>query len=198
MSTATLHPPRTVRSSERLLTVADLAVMPTSLPSGDVRYELDDGRLVTMAPPGYFHGRQQTDIAFELKSQAEKEGLGVTCTEASVILRRDPDRVVVPDVMFILKDSLPPKLSPEGYLETIPEIVVEVRSKNDTPAEVQSKIGEYLEAGVREVWAIDRTAKTIAVHSIDGNVRMLRVGDTLTCGLLPALSMSLNEYYAGV
>jgi Uma2 family endonuclease len=83
-------------------------------------------------------------------------------------------------------------------LETIPEIVVEVRSKNDTLAEVQSKIGEYLEAGVREVWAIDRTAKTIAVHSIDGNVRMLRVGDTLTSGLLPAFSMSLNDYYAGV
>ena len=36
---------------------------------------------------------------------------------------------------FILTASLPVRQSTEGYLETIPEIVVEVRSKNDTGRE---------------------------------------------------------------
>lgn len=38
-------------ASRRLLTAADLAVLPTELPSGSVRYELDDGELVVMPPP---------------------------------------------------------------------------------------------------------------------------------------------------
>lgn len=33
---------------QRLLTVADLAVLPSDLPSGTVLYELDNGRLVIM------------------------------------------------------------------------------------------------------------------------------------------------------
>ena len=40
------------RTTRRLLTVADLAVFPDELPSGPVKYELDDGKLVMMAPPG--------------------------------------------------------------------------------------------------------------------------------------------------
>lgn len=52
MNTA-LTPPRFGRTpSRRLFTVADVAAMPTSLPTGDVRYELDDGELVTTPPPG--------------------------------------------------------------------------------------------------------------------------------------------------
>ena len=37
----------------RLFTVADLAALPDELPSGPVHYELDNGRLITMPPPGY-------------------------------------------------------------------------------------------------------------------------------------------------
>lgn len=38
--------------SVRLLTVADLAALPSELPSGPVLYELDHGRLVIRALPG--------------------------------------------------------------------------------------------------------------------------------------------------
>ena len=60
MMVATL-PPR-VPASRRLLTAADLAALPTSLPSGDVRYELDDGILVTMPPPSDTHARRQARV----------------------------------------------------------------------------------------------------------------------------------------
>ena len=40
----------------KLLTVADLAALPSELPSGTVRYELHHGVLVTMPPPGDIHG----------------------------------------------------------------------------------------------------------------------------------------------
>lgn len=55
---ATLTSSRPAPVPRRLFTVADLAAMPKSLPSGDVWYELVDGVIVPMAPPGYIHGRR--------------------------------------------------------------------------------------------------------------------------------------------
>src|SRR5438309_2143016 len=126
--------------SQRLLTVADLAALPDRLPSGPVKYELDYGRLVTlMAPPGEIHGSNQGTVVFLLKLHGERAGHGKALGEVGVILRRNPDSVVAPDAAFVANRSLPVRTSPEGYLETIPELVVEVRSKNDTPAELRAK-----------------------------------------------------------
>ncbi len=39
-----------------LFTAADVAALPRGLPSGDVNYELDNGKLIVMPPPGNLHG----------------------------------------------------------------------------------------------------------------------------------------------
>lgn len=149
----------------RLLTVADFAVMPDELPTGPVRYELDDGRLLIMTPPGDIHGAAESNFAADLKIQCERKGLGkVRCGEVSVILRHDPDRVVGADVVFIANSSLPIRRSPEGYLETIPDLIVEVRSKNDSQAYLLRKAQEYLDAGVKVVWIADPENKTVTAH----------------------------------
>src|SRR6266481_1288543 len=109
----------------RLLTAADLAMLPSDLPSGPVVYELDNGRLVVMPPPGDIHGAVETILASELRNQGDKRGHGKTRSGGvGVILRKDPDRVVGPDAVFVSKSSLPIRTSKEGYLETIPELVV--------------------------------------------------------------------------
>src|SRR6516162_9365723 len=136
----------------RLLTAADLAAMPSDLPSGPVKYELDDGRLVLMAPPAGEHGRMQHRIGRVLDKHDESLGLGEAFGEIGVILRRNPDRVIGPDAAFVVKRSLPVRMSPEGYFETIPELVVEIRSKNESSAATRDKAEEYLEAGVQIVW----------------------------------------------
>ena len=60
---------------KRLLTAADLAALPDELPSGPVKYELDQGRLVTlMAPPGEIHGFHQGTIIYLLKLHGERAG----------------------------------------------------------------------------------------------------------------------------
>lgn len=149
----------------RLLTVADFAVLPDELPTGPVRYELDDGRLLIMTPPGDIHGAAEAHFAGEFLLQLEKRGLGkVRCGEVSVVLRHNPDRVVGADVVFIANSSLPIRRSPEGYLETIPDLVVEVRSKNDSHAYLLRKTQEYLDAGVKLVWIADPEYKTVTAY----------------------------------
>lgn len=198
MSTAILEPPAArAAPARRLLTAADLAALPTSLPSGDVRYELDDGELIVMPPPGDMHGRRQAKIVRYLDSEAEERGLGEVRAEVGIILRRNPDRVVGADAAFILKASLPVRRAKEGYLETIPEIVVEVRSKNDRMNEVRAKKEEYFDAGVKLVWVIDPDQRTVAAHEPGAPVKTFTIVDVLTTELLPGFAVPVEKLFTG-
>jgi len=195
MATALVEP--LAPSSPRLLTVADLAAMPSELPSGSVKYELDNGRLILLAPPGDDHGRTQYRVGIALFSHAEKRGLGEGRTEVGVILRRNPDRVVGSDAVFIAKRSLPARVSREGYLETIPELVVEVRSKNDTLEDLRDKAQEYLQAGVQIVWIIEPAAKTVTVYRPNESPLQLHDGDVLTAkGVIPRFKVPVAELFS--
>lgn len=198
MSTATLQAPSAADpdTGPRLLTAADLASLPTLLPSGEVKYELDDGELVVMAPPGDLHGERQVLVGAALVNEAQNRGLGVARAEVGIVLRRNPDRVVGADAAFILTRSLPVRRSPEGYLETIPELVVEIRSPNDTGPEVVTKVAEYHDAGVLVVWVFDDRTRTVAAHRPDGSVQVFREADTLTCpDLLPGFSVPVRNLF---
>src|SRR5439155_6855587 len=133
----------------RLWTVADLAALPSELPSGPAKYELDNGSLIIMSLPDYEHGAVQGNFLLELKRQGEERGLGKAGGEVRIILWRNPDRVVGPEALFVANASLPLRLSREKYLETIPDLVVEVRSKNDTLPEVEKKVNDYIKAGIK-------------------------------------------------
>lgn len=177
MSIAAAPPP--LECQERLLTCADLAVLPEDLPSGPVRYELDDGRLIVMAPPGILHGRIGSNIVTQLKNQGEFKGLGIAINEAGLVLRRNPDKVFSPDCLFIANRSLPFDESPEGYLVTIPDLVVEVRSKNDSLPALQRKMNQYLAAGVTLVWLADPQTRTITAYRRDVPPQVFAKDDTL-------------------
>ncbi len=166
--------------STRLFTAADLAVLPSDLPSGPVRWELDEGRLVAMPLRGDIHGAIQCNIGCELKVQGEERGLGKARTEVGIVLWRDPDKVVGADAVFIALASLPIRRTPEGYLETIPDVAAEIRSKNDADAELERKVEDYLRVGVKIVWVIDPFARTVTVHRRDRPPRTLTEDEVLT------------------
>src|SRR6478672_6659874 len=113
MSTATIPPPGPVHNGVRLLTAPDVAVLPRTLPSGDVKYELHDGRLIIMPPPGDIHARRQARFVAYLFTHGEQPGHGEARGEVGVLLRRNPDHLLGPDAVFIARTSLPPRLSPE-------------------------------------------------------------------------------------
>lgn len=197
MSATLAVPPATTAYTPRLLTAADLAQLPTELPSGSVRYELNDGVLVVMPPPGDIHGRGQSKVVTALDSIAEVVlGLGQSRGEVGIVLRRNPDRVVGADAAFILTRSLPVRRSKEGYLETIPELVVEVRSKNDRSGAVRAKAEEYFAAGVRMVWRLDPDDSSVTVRRPDQADQVFGPGDTLTAeDLLPGFAVPVARLF---
>lgn len=62
--------------AERLLTDADVAALPSDLPSGSVRYELWEGVLHIMSPTTGAHGSVESSIAALLKTHGEWQGYG--------------------------------------------------------------------------------------------------------------------------
>jgi Uma2 family endonuclease len=194
MSTTILPPPGSHTPGVRLFTAADVAVMPSDLPSGPVRYELHDGKLITMSPPGAIHGRRQARFAAYLFAFGEQPGHGQTFAEVGVLLRRNPDHLLGPDAAFLTTDQLPPKLSPEGYLLTIPALVVEVRSKNDRQSEIDTKVSDYLSAGVQLVWVADSDARTVTAHQPGAPPVVFAAADTLTAGtVIPGFAVPVGD-----
>jgi Uma2 family endonuclease len=195
---ATVIVPSPLQTVDRLFTAADLEFFPTDLPSGPIDYELDNGRLILMTPPGHAHGAAQARIATKFIVQAEEAGHGRAFTEVGVVLSRNPDTVLCPDVAFVGKSKLPVRESREGYLETIPDLVVEVRSKNDSRAELERKAAEYLSAGVAAVWIADPEAKTIGVHRAGSEPRIYSGSQTLESDEpIPGLRLNVADIFRG-
>jgi len=160
----------------RLLTADDLL----NLPDDGYRYELLDGELIRMAPTGGEHNDVGGNIYWALSGFVRSRGLGrVLVGDTGVILRRHPDRVRAPDVCFIARERLPDGRVPEGYLEIVPDLIVEVISPGDRPAEVAAKIAEWLAAGARLVWAVYPRTKEVIAHRGPGDRRVYRAGDIL-------------------
>jgi len=181
----------------RLWTAADLAELPSQLPSGPVRYELEDGVLITMSPPGGEHGYVENVIARELGVHGQVRGFGISaCGEVGIVLRRNPDRVVGADVAYFSKSRFPVKRSPEGYYETIPDLIVEVVSKNDSRNYLRRKVNDYLQAGVAIVWLVDPAKRTLVEYRSGQEALTYDESATvLLPDLIPDFTLALAEVF---
>ncbi len=148
-----------------------------------------------MPPPGNTHGAVEGNLITALKTQGEFRGLGKARSgDVGIVLARGPDHVYGADAVFIANRSLPIRESKEGYLETIPDLVVEVRSKNDPQPAIQRKVDDYLAAGVSVVWVPDPAARTVTEYRKDTEPRVYLEDDALTVeDVIPGFRLSVRD-----
>ena len=145
---------------ERLVTADEFA----RIPNDDFHYELVEGRVVRMSPPGSRHGVLATQIASLLHQHATTHELGVVMTSAGVKLAADPDTVREPDIAFLRRDQIPAAGVPDGFWPGAPDLAVEIKSPGDRRSEIRTKVDDYLARGVRMVWVVDPKWKTVTRH----------------------------------
>jgi Uma2 family endonuclease len=185
--------------AKRLLTAADLAAMPDELPSGSVRYELWEGELRVMPLPVYEHGRASASLIGALMALGQWRGHGEATGEIGILLGRDPDTVVGPDAAFLTSEQLPPRRSPEGFLETMPALMAEVRSKNNTWKSIDEKVQRYLALGCRLVWVLDPKRRRVLVHRPGQEPQVLAQEDVLTAdGVIPDFEIPVSRLFEGI
>jgi Uma2 family endonuclease len=147
-----------------------------------------------MAPPGDNHSARQMRFSGFLFLHGQLAGHGEARVEGGIILSRYPDDLRAPDAAFLTNAQLPPLVSPEGYLITIPELVVEVRSKNDTQPEIAEKVNAYLAAGVVVVWVADPDARTVTAYRTGQQPLVFGATDTLTAdGVIPGFAVPVAD-----
>jgi Uma2 family endonuclease len=106
-----------------------------------------------------------------------------------------PMLVRKPDVAFVSVARLPGK-SPKGNLRIAPDLAVEVISPNDLYEEVEEKVGEYRQAGVKLIWIISPEAKTVLVRRLDRTCAELDETGTLSGeDVIPGFSCPVAELF---
>ncbi|MSS71271.1 MAG: Uma2 family endonuclease [Candidatus Latescibacteria bacterium] len=160
--------------------------------------ELAKGELIRMAPTGYGHGRLTVRIAVLLEQFVRPRDLGeVLGAETGFIVFRDPDTVRAPDVMFVSKERLSGEIDPDHFLPFAPDLAVEVVSPSNLWSEIEEKVEEYLEAGVRMIWIVNPRTRSITVYRSRSQVQILGSEDTLAGeDVLPGFNASVAEIFA--
>jgi Uma2 family endonuclease len=122
--------------------------------------------------------------------------LGVVLGEAGT-LRVLPQQVRVPDVCFISWSKFPgPVLPAEPIPALAPDLAVEILSASNTPGEMQRKLHDYFEAGVRLVWYIDPEKRSALAYTAPELSTVVRIGESLSGGaVLPGLELPLRELF---
>ncbi|MGV3720965.1 MAG: Uma2 family endonuclease [Actinomycetota bacterium] len=147
---------------------------------------------------GGFASWVATHISRLLLVHGEDLGLGwVLDSERSYRCFPDDRRKVrKPDVSFIRRGRLPEERIPDGHVLIAPDLAVEVVSPNDTAYELDTKVQEYLAAGVPLVWVVNPRVRTIHIYHADGAVERLQEDAALTAPeLLPALNIRVAELF---
>jgi Uma2 family endonuclease len=161
--------------SSSALTATD--VERVSLPGKLV--ELVRGQLVVREPPGTRHGAIAAKLGYYLSDFVHRHGLGIVfAQDTGFKIGSDPDTVRAPDVAFVGRDR-GAQIPPRGYADLAPDLLAEILSPGDAPAEVLAKVADWLAAGTRLVWVVDPQRSEVRVYRRDGSLSILGESDSL-------------------
>ena len=184
---------------ERLLDADDLWEI-AHLPENDGRYfELIGGVLIAMDAPGIPHGRRQVRLGRYLDIFVEQRDLGIVTTDAGHHPPDDESTVLSPDVAFVSRERLPSP-EPVKYMPLMPDLAVEVRSPNDSLAEMRRKAQIYLDNGTRLVWLVLTNRQEVEVCRLTADGQMTSETIDIDGALsgedvLPGFSLALGELF---
>lgn len=177
--------------STKLVTIEEFEAMPDE----GMFSELLRGKIVSAGPPAKRHGRLINRIGKLLALRVEDAGKGVVVNGSGVIVARDPDSLLAPDVAVYVGAVVDPIDEPERYDEQIPDIVVEVVSPSDSASNVEDKVALYLEAGVQSVVVVWPRLRRVTVRTRLGD-SSLGAGDHLAFADLPGVRIAVDEIFS--
>jgi Uma2 family endonuclease len=212
MATATLAPPTYETVADLLEQLGDippqrirLRPLPGTATEQDVLAignrenrlcELVDGVLVEKAM-GFRESLLACALIEILRAFVTPRNLGLVSGEAGTV-RLFPGLVRIPDVAFVSWDRLPERRIPTAPIpDLVPDLAVEVLSESNTAAEMARKRREYFEAGVRLVWQVDPSRRTVTVYTGPEEATELDETQTLDGGaVLSGFALPLRDLFA--
>ncbi len=154
-------------------------------------------RPVQKVSPTRRHALLQLAVGVRLRTWAR--GFGEVGTEWRFRITPPGEitRPLVPDVAYVSYERMLPLSVAERETPPVaPDIVVEILSPDDRPADVAHKRDVYLAAGVTTLFIIDPDLRTMDAFEADGAHTEYRDTDTYTSARFPGLTLSLADLFA--
>ena len=152
---------------ERLYSLDDVWEL-AHQPGNVNHYELIEGELLTMSPPGGLHGELAYMIARYIGNFIEEHGLGTVTVETGYHPPEGRHTLLSPDVAFLSSAKISRPL-PEKYIPVMPDLAIEILSPNDTLRQARRKAALYLRHGTQLVWIVLPAEKGVDVcRAVDG------------------------------
>ena len=154
------------------------------------------GEILLMAPTGGETGKFNANIIgiFYIWNKLQKRG---KIFDSSTAFRLPSSAIRSPDLAFITLarwNSLN-QSEREGFPPICPDFVLELRSKTDKLADLQSKMSEWLEAGCRLGWLLDLENLKFYIYKPNSEVQILEGKNVVLDGenVLQEFFLSIDE-----
>ena len=144
-----------------------------------------DGELIVMSPTGGEAGRKNFNLYLDLGNWNRQTKLGEAFDSSTIFVlpngaRRSPD---VSWIRLERWNTLTLK-EKQGFPPIAPDFVIELVSpsdiKNQRYEDLQEKMQEYLDNGVKLGWLIEPLAKTVEIYRVGQEVEILNNPQTLS------------------
>ena len=171
--------------------------------NADVRMELAaQGELITMPPTGGTAGRINFRLSQQLANWAERDGTGIGFDSSTIFVlpngaRRSPDTAWVTLERW---NALTPE-EQDGFPPLAPDFVIELVSPSDLKKQryedLQEKMQEYIDNGVRLGWLIEPKTQKVEVYRLEQAVEILQNPKTLSGeDVLPGFILDLEPIWS--
>jgi len=179
----------------------DLAPEQSSVPDSDARYEWVDGQLREKPPMGAESNRVATVLIHLLDSHAAAHRLGLVFSQECgyQIFSSQPKKVRKPDASFIARGRLPNDRPPRGNVLIPPDLAVEVVPPNDLAEDIETRVADYLQAGVKLLWVLYPGTRSLWVIRQDGSAAHLTEAHDLSGEeVLPGFTCPIQALFADI
>lgn len=161
----------------------------------DRLFELVDGTLVEKTV-GTYESYLAAVLVRLLGNFNADADLGIVLG-ADGMLRLAPGLVRIPDASFISWDRLPQRRIPsQAIADVVPDLAVEVISSSNTREEMDRKLREYFQSGVRLVWYVYPDSREVHVYNQPSASEVVVESKSLDGGaVLPAFRLPLKSLF---
>ena len=160
-----------------------------------------DGELIVMSPTGGEAGRKNRRLTQQIGIWTDRDGTGEAFDSSTVFVLPNGARRS-PDVSWIEQErwNQLTGAQQDGFPPIAPDFVIELVSpsdiKNQRYEDLQLKMQEYLDNGVKLGWLIEPEAKTVEIYKVGQQLKILNNPQTLWGeDVLPGFILDLSEIF---
>ncbi len=164
------------------------------------RYEVIDGVRVEHEPMGAFETVLASWLCYLINGFAVDKKLGIAVSEVLFILDANRNLRRRPDVAFVPYARWPASaITRESAWNVVPDLAVGMVSPSNLAEEIEGKITDYFQSGVRLVWVFYPDSGRVYVYQSPTHVTVLQRTDILDGGeVLPGFQLAIAQLYDAV